>query len=55
MICLSVDNLGGIAEGEPPDPAHPALAIGLAREHEMKEKARAARARLERLKAGRPP
>lgn len=31
------------------------LAIGLAREHEMKEKARAARARLERLKAGRTP
>jgi peptidoglycan/xylan/chitin deacetylase (PgdA/CDA1 family) len=31
MICLSVDNLGGIAEGEPPDTAHPALAVGLAR------------------------
>jgi len=31
VICLSVDNLGGIAEGKPPDPAHPALAIGLAR------------------------
>lgn len=31
------------------------LAIALAREHEMKEKARAARARLERLKAGRSP
>lgn len=31
MICLTVDNLGGIAEGKAPDPAHPALAIGLAR------------------------
>lgn len=31
LICLSVDNLGGIAEGQPPDPAHPALAIGLPR------------------------
>lgn len=31
MICLTVDNLGGIAEGEPLDPGHPALAIGLAR------------------------
>jgi peptidoglycan-N-acetylglucosamine deacetylase len=31
VICLSVDNLGGIAEGRPPDPAHPALAIGLRR------------------------
>lgn len=31
MICLTVDNLGGIAEGEPPDPAHPALSVGLAR------------------------
>jgi peptidoglycan/xylan/chitin deacetylase (PgdA/CDA1 family) len=31
LICLSVDNLGGIAEGQPPDPAHPALAIGVPR------------------------
>jgi peptidoglycan-N-acetylglucosamine deacetylase len=31
MICLTVDNLGGIAEGKPPDPAHPALAVGLSR------------------------
>lgn len=31
------------------------LAIALAREHEMKEKARAAHARLDRLKAGRLP
>jgi peptidoglycan/xylan/chitin deacetylase (PgdA/CDA1 family) len=31
MICLTVDNLGGIAEGKAPDPAHPALAIGLTR------------------------
>ena len=31
MICLTVDNLGGIAEGQPPDPSHPALAIGLPR------------------------
>lgn len=31
MICLTVDNLGGIAEGKPPDLAHPALAVGLVR------------------------
>ena len=31
------------------------LAIALAREHEMKEKSKAARMRLERLKAGKPP
>jgi len=31
MICLTVDNLGGIAEGKPPDRTHPALAIGLER------------------------
>ena len=31
MICMTVDNLGGIADGEPPDPRHPALAVGLAR------------------------
>ncbi len=31
MICLTVDNLGGIAEGKPADRAHPALAIGLER------------------------
>ncbi len=30
MICLSFDNLGGIAEGDF-DPAHPALAVGLPR------------------------
>jgi peptidoglycan/xylan/chitin deacetylase (PgdA/CDA1 family) len=30
MICLTFDNLGGIAEGDF-DPAHPALAIGLPR------------------------
>ena len=35
MICLTVDNLGGIAEGKAPDPAHPALAVGLARMLEL--------------------
>ncbi len=31
MLCLTIDNLGGIAEGGAPDPAHPSLVVGLPR------------------------